>query len=130
MKKFATILLGAALAFTGAAASAATPVEKGEARLARMLEGRTAGEPVSCISALRSDRLQVIDHVGVVYDGGDTVYVSRPSDPRQLGFSDVLVIERSGSQLCKMDVTRTIDASHGHMTGVVFLGDFVPYRRG
>jgi hypothetical protein len=46
-----------------------------------MLEGRTAGEPVSCISALRSNRIEVIEHVGIVYDAGATIYVARPSNP-------------------------------------------------
>ena len=129
MNKIATILAGAALALTGAAASAETLAEKGEAKLARMLEGRTAGEPVSCITTPRSNKLEVIEHVGVVYDAGDTIYVSRPSDPRQLGRMDVVVIDRFSSQLCKTDVSRTIDRYAGHVSGVVFLGDFVPYTK-
>jgi hypothetical protein len=129
MKTLTTILAGAALALTGTAASAQSYVEKGEAKLARMLEGRTAGEPVQCITTPRSNKLEVIEGVGVVYDAGDTIYVSRPSDPRQLGRMDVVVIDRLGSQLCKTDVNRTIDRSHGHVTGVVFLSDFVPYTK-
>jgi hypothetical protein len=129
MKILTTLLAGAALALTGTAASAETLAEKGEAKLARMIEGRTAGQPVSCITTPRSNKLQVIEHVGVVYDAGDTVYVSRPSDPKQLGRSDVVIIDRLGSQLCKTDVNRTIDRSHGHVTGVVFLSDFVPYSK-
>ena len=131
MKTLATILAGAALALTGAAAaSAETLAEKGEARLAKMLEGRTAGEPVSCISMMRSNDLQVIEYVGLVYKAGDTVYVSRPADPRSLGRDDVPVIQRFGSQLCKQDVIRTVDRHGGYTNGVVFLNDFVPYKRG
>ena len=129
MKTFAMILAGAALALTGASASAETLAEKGEKRLAEMLEGRTAGTPVSCISTPRSNRLDVIENVGIVYDAGDTIYVSRPSDPKSLGRSDVLVIERFGSQLCKQDVIRTIDRYQGFLTGVIMLSDFVPYKK-
>ena len=131
MKTLAMILAGAALALTGGTAATAktTLAEKGEAKLARMLEGRVAGEPVQCISALRSNRIQVIEHVGVVYDAGDTIYVARPTDPRQLGRFDVPVIDRFGSQLCSFDVRLTIDRSHGHITGPVFLNDFVPYTK-
>jgi hypothetical protein len=130
MKAFATILAGAALVAMGASAvSAETLAEKGEARLAQMLEGRTAGEPVNCISAVRSNRLEVIEHVGVVYDAGETIYVSRPSNPKSLGPWDVPVIERFGSQLCKTDLIRTVDRSGGYITGPVFLGDFVPYTK-
>jgi hypothetical protein len=131
MKALATILAGAALALSGAtAASAQTLAEKGEARLAQMLEGRSAGEPVSCISAMRGNKLQVIEYVGLVYESGDTVYVARPSDPRSLGRNDVVIIDRFGSQLCKQDVVRTVDRHNGFMSGVVFLSDFVPYKRG
>jgi hypothetical protein len=131
MKALATILAGAALALSGAtAASAQTLAEKGEARLAKMLEGRSAGEPVSCISAMRGNKLRVIEYVGLVYESGDTVYVARPSDPRSLGRNDVVIIDRFGSQLCKQDVVRTVDRHNGFMSGVVFLSDFVPYKRG
>jgi len=75
MKILTTLLAGAALALTGTAATAETLAEKGEARLARMIEGRTPGEPVSCITTPRSNKLQAIEHVGVVYDTGDTIYV-------------------------------------------------------
>ena len=131
MKTFATLLAGVALALTGATAVSAESLrEKGEARLARMLEGRTPGEPVSCITAIRSNDLRVIEEVGVVYDSGDTIYVARPSDPRQLGRNDVPVFNRFGGQLCKSDVMRTVDRFEGFTSGVVFLGDFVPYRKG
>jgi hypothetical protein len=96
-----------------------------------MLEGRTAGEPVSCITSMRSNKLQVIDEVGVVYDAGDTVYVARPTDPRMLRRTDALVIDRfSPSRLCVDEPIRTVDRHGGHFTGVVFLSDFVPYRKG
>lgn len=129
MKVLTTLLAGAALALTGTAASAETLVERNEAKLARMLEGRTAGEPVSCITTPRTNKLEVIEKVGVVYDAGDTIYVARPSHPNQLGRSDVVVIQRFGSQLCKTDVTRTIDRMSGHVSGAVFLSDFVPYTK-
>ena len=130
MNRLSLILAGAAVALTGAAsATAETRAEKGEAQLAKMLEGRTAGEPVQCISALRGDRVQVIEHVGIVYDAGKTIYVARAADPKSLGHWDVPIIERFGSQLCKTDVIRTVDRSGGFLSGVVFLNDFVPYTK-
>ena len=132
MTRLSLILAGAALARTGATAAPAktTLAEKGEARLTRMLEGRTAGEPVNCISALRSNRIQVIEHVGIVYDAGNTIYVARATDPRSLGPWDIPVIERFGSSLCTTDIIHTVDRTSGFFTGAVFLSDFVPYRRG
>ena len=131
MKTLALILGGAALALTGTtAATAETPTERAEAKLARMLEGRTAGEPVQCISAMRSNDLQVIEHIGIVYDAGDTIYVARTTDPKMLDRWDVPVIQRFGSQLCTNDIMRTVDRTGGYITGPLFLHDFVPYRRG
>ena len=131
MKRLALILAGGALALAGATAAAARPTlaEKGEARLARMLEGRTAGEPVNCISAMRSERIQVIEYVGIVYDAGDTIYVARPNRPNQLDSWDVPIIERFGSQLCANDIMRTFDRGSGHFSGALFLNDFVPYTK-
>jgi len=137
MKKtlFALAVAALALGTTGAAvAQKNNPGQnkasvRGEARLAKMLEGRVAGKPQSCIPAQLSNRLQIIDRTAVVYDGGRTVYVARPRDPRSLNTNDILVINRFGSELCKQDVIRTVDRTSGFMTGVVFLGDFVPYNR-
>lgn len=127
MKSPALILVAAALAFTGTSLAADHP--ENEARLATLLEGRVAGEPVTCIPAFRTDRLQVIEKVALVYTAGDVIYVARPDDPSVLGHNDVIVINRFGSQLCNTDIIRTVDRHGGFNTGVVFLEKFVPYRK-
>lgn len=129
MKKTFFALATTLLAATGCAHGVGSNADDGEARLSSMLEGRVAGEPRSCIPALADRRLQVIDETAVVYDAGETIYVARPTDPQSLDTSDVLVIERSGSQLCKQDVVRTVDRHSGFLTGLIFLSDFVPYTR-
>jgi hypothetical protein len=121
-------IAAAVLALAGAAANSAGKKADNEARLARMLEGRTAGEPVACIPAIRG-KLEVVDGVAMVYEAGDILYVARPTDPKVLGRDDILVIERFGGQLCHTDVVRTVDRTGGYFTGVVFLGKFVPYRK-
>jgi hypothetical protein len=103
--------------------------QAGEARLAQRLEGREAGEPVSCIPVLRPNQLEVIEGVALVYDAGDTIYVARPNDPQTLGRDDVVIIDRHTSQLCNTDVVRTVDRNTGFFTGVVFLGKFAPFKK-
>jgi hypothetical protein len=121
------LAIAASLAATGCVSTtAAERAAEGEAKLARMLEGRVAGQSQSCISAWRNTNLQVINETAIVYDAGNTIYVARPAQPQSLDSDDILVIERTGSQLCKHDIVRTVDRS-GFMTGVIFLGDFVPY---
>ncbi len=129
IKSIALGLAGLTMAAGPMAASAQTIAERGEARLAQMLEGREAGTPVACISAMRDNRLQVIDRVGLVYDAGDTIYVARVDNPNSLNGNDVPIIERFGSQLCRYDVRRTVDRYNGFVSGAVFLQDFVPYTK-
>jgi hypothetical protein len=130
MKHLTSILAGAAIALAATAAAASPTSEQGEARLARMLEGRTAGEPVSCITTMNSNKMQVIDEVALVYDAGKTIYVARPVDPRQLKRNDAIVMDRfSGTQLCVQEPMRTVDRYDGYPTGAVFLKEFVPYTK-
>ena len=130
MKKLYAI----AAAASALALATTTPVQaqsrqdKGEERLAELIEGRVAGEPKSCITAFRSNDIRVIPYVGVVYERGDTVWVARAVHPRSLRDDDVPVFERFGSSLCATDVIRTVDRYQPHFTtGSVFLEDFVPY---
>lgn len=130
MKRLASLMAGAALALGATSATAADQAEKGEARLAKMLEGRVAGEPVRCITTFRSNQPQIIPRVALVQDEGETIYVSRPANPRSLDSFDILVIDRfSPSRLCVEDRMRTIDRSSGMLTGIVFLEEFVPYTK-
>jgi len=127
------IVAAAALALAGAVAHSAEKVDKrtaeNEAKLAQMLKGHTAGEPVNCIPLVRSNRLEIIEGVALVYDMGDTLYVARPTDPQSLGRDDIMIIDRYSGQLCNTDVVRTVDRSGGYFTGVVFIGKFVPYKK-
>ena len=130
MKNLVLILAGAAMALTGTTATAReTAAERGEAKLASILEGRVAGEPVKCISAIQSTRIQVIEHIGLVYDAGDTIYVARAIDPGTLDRWEVPVIDRFGSRLCSNDSIRTVDRTAGYITGPLFIEDFVPYTK-
>ncbi len=130
MKKIVALAAAsAALALGATAAQAETRQERSEAHVAEMLEGRVAGEPQSCISAFRSRDLEVIPYVGIAYESGDTIYLARATRPESLRDSDVPVIQRYGSQLCRSDVIRTVDRYSNFQTGVVFLGDFVPYTK-
>jgi hypothetical protein len=137
MKSQILALAAAALAVSAVAVPAyagdgpkLTTAEKGEAKLAKLLAGRTAGEPVNCITTLNSSDLQVIDETALVYKAGKTIYVARPTHPKQLRRDDVLVTKRTGSQLCTNDSMHTVDRSGGFTTGVVFLDSFVPYTKG
>lgn len=111
-------------------APAAEELTEGEQRLAKLLEGRVAGEPVRCIRAFPSQRMQTIDGTAYVYGSGNTIYVQRTQHPERIDDNDTLVTTRFGSsQLCRLDQVTTIDPVLGFFTGAVFFEDFVPYTR-
>lgn len=112
------------------AGDTAEEMTKGEKRLAKLLEGRVAGEPQRCIRNFPNDRMQTIDKTAYVYGSGKTIYVQRTRNPEHIDRTDALVSRRfNATQICKMDVTHTIDPFIGMFTGAVFFTDFVPYTR-
>lgn len=121
--------LAGALALTAAAAPAA-PRLSPDAELAKAIEGRVAGEPVDCINLTRVRSSRVIEGTAIVYDAGSTIYVNRPrSGAEDLDRWDSQVVKPFGTQLCSVDVVRMYDLQSRMQTGLVFLGEFVPYRK-
>jgi hypothetical protein len=112
------------------AGTTAKPLTKGEKRLAKLLEGREAGKPVSCIRTTPTQRVETIEGAAYVYGQGNTIWVQRTTAPEQIDDTDALIVNRfSGSQLCRFDITTTVDRFNGLFTGAVFFEDFVPYTR-
>lgn len=128
MRKLALIAAGAAALLSGPALQA-REAPNGEAKLAKILEGRVAGEPVNCISTIRTQNTRIIDRTAIVYDAGNVIYVNRPQNARTLDSSDVMVTRPFGNQLCSVDVVHLRDSSTWFSNGFVGLNQFVPYRR-
>jgi hypothetical protein len=99
----------------------------GDEKLAKLLEGRVAGEPRSCIDTRVNSESQVIDKTAVVYGRGRTIWVNVPANARDLDDRDALLIRQFGTRLCRQDIVTTFDSLGGFQTGSVFLTDFVPY---
>lgn len=118
----------AAFAMIGGAPVHADEMTKGEAKLAKLIEGRVAGEPKSCIRDYPVRSFQVIDKTAIVYKIGRTVWVNYTRDPESLDDRDALVFRKFGSSVCKSDIVTTIDPVGGFYTGNVFLSDFIPYN--
>ncbi len=100
-----------------------------EQELAKMLEGREAGKPVSCISNWDTRDMRVLDKTALVYGFGNVIYVNRPANAEHLDSDDILVTRTNGSQFCRLDIVTTVDRSGHFPTGFVNLGDFVPYKK-
>lgn len=125
-------LIAASLLAGIAPAQAANPSQQAdhEAQLARALEGRVAGQPVDCINLRQVRSSQIIDDTAILYDAGSTIYVNRPrSGASSLDRWDTLVTRLYSDRLCSIDTVRLVDPTSHITSGVVFLGEFVPYRR-
>ncbi len=128
MRKIAIALAAGATLLAGPALQARERLT-GEEQLAKLLEGRVAGEPVSCIPLHRTSSSRIIDNTAIVYDSGRTIYVNRPRQPQSLDSDDVMVTRLHSSQLCRLDSVRLHDRSGFFYSGFVALEDFVPYTR-
>ncbi|MDO6416808.1 hypothetical protein Q4F19_20665 [Sphingomonas sp. BIUV-7] len=131
MRHALPIMLAAALIAGGASARSAQPNIKGEAELAKLLDGRVAGKPVNCISTTNSQSSRIIDGTAVVYQStGRTLYVNRPRiGADSLRNDDILVTKIWGSQLCSLDQVRLVDRTSRFPRSFVGLGEFVPYTK-
>ncbi|MET0251884.1 MAG: hypothetical protein ABW203_06870 [Novosphingobium sp.] len=127
-------LIGTALA---AAAVVALPAMAGarerlqpEAKLEKMLAGRVAGEAVDCIYTPSIRDTRIVDKTAIVYEVGRVLYVNRPdSGASSLDDDDILITKLHGTQLCSIDIVQLRDRSTHFYSGLVGLGDFVPYRK-
>jgi hypothetical protein len=104
---------------------------RGEKQLARMLEGREAGEAERCVRTFPSARITIIDGEGIIVRTGNRVYFNRTTNPETLDDDDILVIRRySGdSRLCERETLETYSRGGNFFTGIVSLEEFVPYER-
>jgi hypothetical protein len=120
-------LASLAIAASPAAAARLSP----EARLAKLLDGRVAGQPVNCISLATIRSSQVIDGQAIIYrTGASTFYVNRPRiGADALDDDSILVTRTPTSSLCSLDTVQLVDRASRIPRGFVGLGEFVPYRR-
>lgn len=130
MKAMIPALLLIAFAACGNGPTYKERIEQRDAKeLAKALEGKVAGKPVSCVPIQSSANLTPV---------GDNILVYRVSkkltyrnDLRGSCFGlrrgDTLVMQVWGSQYCRGDMAHTVDLVSGIRGGTCSLGEFVPY---
>jgi len=99
----------------------------GEAELAKLLDGRTMGEPQKCLRDSQRRNMDVIGRTAFVFRDGDTIYVNRPDGASFLNQFDVPIFHILGSDPCRMDRVELRGRSSGIGGPVVTLNDFIPY---
>lgn len=128
MRKIA-IALAATAALLAGPALQAKPKMTPEQELAKLLEGREAGQPRSCIPQHEARDMRVIDGTALVFGWGNTIWVNVPRNAKDVDSDDVLVTRNWGSQFCSLDIVQTLDRSSMMHNGSLSLGEFVPYTR-
>lgn len=102
----------------------------GETELAKLLEGRVAGQPVNCIHDSSGDSVRIIDGTAMVFRRGTTLYVNRPDGAQALDHWDLPVFEKwSGTGLCRLDHVSLYDRGARIPGPTLFLAEFVPYTK-
>lgn len=124
-----TVLAGASSALAADEGNA-----KGERSLAKMVEGRVAGEPIDCIDPRRALMTDVIDKTAIVIRmPGGIVYVNRPEMGVAALDHDFIINPRTnGVRLCRGDAVAMVDRGGKGSAGSrasVSLGQFVPYTK-
>ena len=128
MKRIA-IALATTAALLAAPAVAGKQRMTGEEKLAKVLEGRVAGEPERCLPYSASSNMKVIDKTAIVYGRGNTVWVNRPANPNSLDDDDILVRSSHTAQVCSLDIVRVVERTSWMQVGTIGLGEFEPYRK-
>lgn len=130
------IALGVAATLLGSCAMGPEPeaklTPKQQKELAKLLDGKVAGEPVSCVSnfSTASNLRALSDDVLVMQVNRKLVYKNELRGTcTGLSRGDILVMTSwSGGQYCQGDMARAFDPYSGITSGVCSLGKFVPYR--
>lgn len=127
MRPAPLLAAAALLAAPAAAQRAADP----QLKLDRLLAGRVAGAPVTCIPLRPTTRSQVIPGRAIIYsENGRRLFVNRPRGGAEwLTRDSILVTRPVTTQLCRAEPVQLVDRASGIGRGFVTLGDFVPYTR-
>ena len=128
-----TPILAFALALAGCATQPqpATRTAEAQAELNKLLAGKTAGAPITCLQHYRANDMIRIDDSTVAFRQGSKIYVNhlRGVCSNLTSSFYALVTRGNGMGLCRGDIAEVRDTSTGTLVGACGLGDFIPYSR-
>ncbi|HEY1125190.1 MAG TPA: DUF6491 family protein [Sphingobium sp.] len=133
MRTMSGLILAALAATASAKTDEPVKLDPREARdLAKALDGKVAGKPVSCVSTFRGENLRAVgDHTLVYRVSKKLVYRNDLQGVcHGLSFGDALVLRVWGNEYCRGDIAHSVNLTSGSLSGTCALGDFVPYTSG
>jgi hypothetical protein len=133
MRCICLLLMASSLAACSTAPEPITRTAKGEGELQRLLAGKAAGPPISCLQSYRANDMSVIDDSTIAFRRGrDTVYVNHlrgACSNLGTGFYTLVTRTPGSNGLCRGDIAEVADVQNGITVGSCVLGDFTPYTR-
>ena len=132
--RISLLLIGAALtSCTTAAMEQPTRTARGQQELDRLLAGKVAGPPQSCLATFNTNDMVVIDDETVAFrQGGSRVYVNHLREGCNgiaSGFNALVTRQTGASSLCRGDIAESRNLTSHITTGSCVFGDFIPYTR-
>lgn len=133
MRGISLLIASAALASCTTAPPPQARSVQGEQEFQRLLAGKVARPPTSCMQTYQANDMRVIDENTIAFrQGSNRVYVAHMRGPcsnlDRPGYA--LVTKEFGSaQLCNGDIAQVVDTSSRMTVGSCVFGDFTPYYR-
>ncbi|HUP67927.1 MAG TPA: hypothetical protein VM145_06930 [Sphingomicrobium sp.] len=135
MRSISLLLIGAAIAGCSTAPPPpAMRTAQGQEQFQRLLAGKVAGPPTSCLPSYRASDMRVIDEDTVIFrQSANRVYLGHfAGGCNMLGQAGYALVTRQvgSSGLCSGDIATVVDTHNGFTVGSCVIGDFVPYTAG
>ncbi|MHA6768805.1 hypothetical protein [Sphingobium ummariense] len=104
--------------------------EKQAAELEKALQGKVAGEKVTCINREPQSNFRVISGNVLLYQVNRRLIYKNELIGSCSGLTrgDTMIVRTFGSQYCRGDITTSANLFTGTISGSCALGDFIPYR--
>lgn len=104
--------------------------EKQAAELEKALEGKVAGEKVSCVNREPQSNFRAISGNVLLYKVNRRLIYKNELIGSCSGLTrgDTMIVQTYGSQFCRGDITTSANLFTGTISGSCALGDFTPYR--
>ncbi|MEO5971882.1 MAG: hypothetical protein ABIP91_00750 [Sphingomicrobium sp.] len=132
--RMSLLIAAAALGACTTAPQPETRSAKAEAHLQKLLAGKVAGPPMTCLPHYRSNDMVVIDDNTLIFRSGSRrVYRNdlQGGGCSRIGSGHYALLTRlyGGSSLCRGQIAEVVDVANGITVGSCVIGDFVPYTR-
>jgi len=132
MRGISLLLIGAFV--VGCTTTSAQPMRSAakQQEYEKLLTGKVAGPPQSCLSSYHNNDMVVIDESTIAFrQGSSLVYINHMQGGcSNLGGNYALVTKQFGSaQLCRGDIAQVVDLTNHFTVGSCVFGDFIPYTR-